>query len=245
MSNKNNQIAIVTGASSGIGRAIAVMLASEGMTVGLLGRSKTRLQQVAEEIINHGGKAYVYTVDLADEDEISDFRRQIEETYDGVQVLVHSAGAITLKSTEASSIDEFDMQYQVNLRAPYQLTQVLLPLIISCQGQIVFINSSAGLMTAKANVGQYAATKYGLRAFADSLRDELNNEGVRVLSVYPGRTASAMQAEIHKEEGRDYQPEDLMQPEDIAIVVKTALYLPRTAEMTDVSVRPMNKIKGK
>lgn len=241
---KNSQIAIVTGASSGIGRAIALMLASEGMTVGLLGRSQSRLQQVADDINKHGGKANVYTVDLANEAEISSFRQQIAEAYGGVQVLVHSAGAITLKSTETATIDELDKQYQVNLRAPYQLTQAFLPLIISCQGQIVFINSSAGLMTAKANVGQYAATKYGLRAFADSLRDEVNSKGVRVLSVYPGRTASAMQADIHKGEGRAYQPEDLMQPEDVAMVVKTALSLPRTAEMTDVSVRPMSKLKG-
>jgi short-subunit dehydrogenase len=244
MSKRNNQIAIVTGASSGIGRAIALMLASEGMTVGLLGRSKTRLQQVADEIYNHGGKANVYTVDLAKEADIANFRQQIEGLYDGVQALVHSAGAITLKSTEAASIDEFDMQYQVNLRAPYLLTQALLPLVITCQGQIVFINSSAGLMTAKANVGQYAATKHGLRAFADSLRDELNSKGVRVLSVYPGRTASFMQAQIHKEEGRPYHPEQLMQPEDVAVVVQTALNLPKTAEMTDVSLRPMNKLKA-
>lgn len=244
MSIKNDQIAIVTGASSGIGRAIAVMLASEGMTVGLLGRSKTRLQQVADEIHKHGGKAIVYTVDLSNVGEIANFRQHIEEIYDGVQVLVHSAGAIVLNSTEEAAIDELDMQYQVNLRAPYQLTQALLPMLISCQGQIVFINSSAGLMTAKANVGQYAATKHGLRAFADSLRDELNSKGVRVLSVYPGRTASTMQAEIHKEEGRPYHPEDLMQPEDVAIVVQTALNLPKTAEMTDVSIRPMSKLKA-
>jgi len=244
MTQKNNQVAIVTGASSGIGRAIALMLASEGMTVGLLGRSKSRLQLVADEIKSHGGQGIVFTVDLSSEVEIVNFRAHIDELYDGVQTLVHSAGAITLNSTESASIEDLDLQYQVNLRAPYQLTQVLLPLIISCHGQIVFINSSAGLMTAKANVGQYAATKHGLRAFADSLRDELNSKGVRVLSVYPGRTASAMQAEIHKDEDRPYHPEQLMQPEDVAAVVQTALKLPKTAEMTDVSLRPMSKLKA-
>lgn len=244
MTKKNNKIAIVTGASSGIGRAVALMLASRGMTVGLLGRSEPRLKQVADEIMAHGGQASVYTVDLSNAADITSFRAKIEELYDGIQVLVHSAGAITLNSTESALIEDLDMQYQVNLRGPYQLTQVLLPLIISCQGQIVFINSSAGILNAKANVGQYAATKHALRAFADSLRDELNSKGVRVLSVYPGRTASVMQAKIHKDEGRPYHPEELMQPEDVAAVVKVALWLPKTAEMTDVSIRPMSKLKS-
>ena len=242
MTNKNNQIAIVTGASSGIGRAIALMLASQGMIVGLLGRSKSRLKQVADEIKAHGGMANVYAVDLSNDVEIKNFSVHIGELYDGIRILVHSAGAIVLNSTESALIEDLDMQYQVNLRGPYQLTQVLLPLIISCQGQIVFINSSAGIMNAKANVGQYAATKHALRAFADSLRDELNSKGVRVLSVYPGRTASVMQAKIHKDENRPYHPEELMQPEDVASVVNAALTLPRTAEMTDVSIRPMSKL---
>ncbi len=244
MTQVNNHVAVVTGASSGIGRAIALMLASEGMAVYLLGRSESRLEQLADEINSLGGKSYVYALDLTNETEVADFRLHLEKTYDGIQVLVHSAGAIVLNDIQAASIEEFDMQYRVNLRAPYQLTQALLPLIISGQGQIIFINSSAGLMSAKADVGQYAATKHGLRAFADSLRDELNSKGVRVLSVYPGRTASAMQEEIHKEEGREYKPENLMQPEDVATVVKTAINLPSTAEMTDVSIRPMIKLKS-
>jgi len=91
-------------------------------------------------------------------------------------------------------------------------------------------------------LAQYAATKYALRAIADSLREEVNDKGVRVTSVYPGRTSSAMQAGVHAQEGRVYRPELLMQPDDVATVVMAALSLPRTAEMTDVSIRPMNKL---
>jgi short-subunit dehydrogenase len=120
------------------------------------------------------------------------------------------------------------------------LTQALLPLLKARQGQIVFINSTVGLR-AGANVGQYAATKHGLKALADSLRDEVNADGVRVLSVFLGRTATPMQAAIHEMEGRVYHPEFLMQPEDVAAVVINALSLPRTAEMTDIHVRPMIK----
>ena len=108
------------------------------------------------------------------------------------------------------------------------------------QGQIVFINSSVGL-GAKANVGQYAATKHALKAIADSLREEVNGDGVRVLSVFVGRTATRMQEAIHGMEGRAYRPERLMRPEDVATVVINVLSLPRSAEVTDIVMRPLAK----
>jgi NADP-dependent 3-hydroxy acid dehydrogenase YdfG len=90
-------------------------------------------------------------------------------------------------------------------------------------------------------LSQYAATKHALKAIADSLREEVNAEGLRVLSVYPGRTASPMQAAVHEMEGRAYHPERLMQPEDVAAVVINALSLPRSAEVTDIYIRPLLK----
>ncbi|MEJ2684988.1 MAG: SDR family NAD(P)-dependent oxidoreductase [Candidatus Sulfobium sp.] len=107
-------------------------------------------------------------------------------------------------------------------------------------GQIVFINSSAGLK-ARAGVSQYAATKHALRAVADSLREEVNAHGIRVLSIYPGRTSTPMQEIVHRMEGRIYDPDHFMRPEDIASVVINSLHLPGSAEVTDVSIRPMNK----
>jgi NAD(P)-dependent dehydrogenase (short-subunit alcohol dehydrogenase family) len=133
-----------------------------------------------------------------------------------------------------------DWQYRTNVHAPYLLTQALLPLLRRQQGQVVFINSSVGLI-ARGQVGPYAATKHALKAIADSFREEVNAEGLRVLSVYLGRTASPMQAKIHAMEGKAYHPEYLLQPSDVAAVVLNALCLPRTAEVTDISIRPMRK----
>jgi NADP-dependent 3-hydroxy acid dehydrogenase YdfG len=107
-------------------------------------------------------------------------------------------------------------------------------------GQVVFINSSAGV-SASVNLSQYAATKFALRAIADSLRQEINGESVRVLSVYPGRTAGPMQESVHKMEGKAYYPERLMQPEEVAAMVIQALSLPRSAEVTEIFMRPMIK----
>ena len=102
------------------------------------------------------------------------------------------------------------------------------------------MNSSAA-GSAPASHAAYAASKAGLRAFADSLRAEVNRDGIRVLSVFPGRTATAMQAAIFDAEGKAYRPELLLQPDDVAAAVIAALDLPRTAELTDLHVRPAIK----
>jgi len=94
---------------------------------------------------------------------------------------------------------------------------------------------------ARANVGQYAATKHALKAMADSLRDEVNPAGVRVLSVFAGRTATPMQQTIYRLEKKAYDAQLLLQPEDIASVVIHTLTLPRTAEVTDIHIRPLVK----
>jgi NADP-dependent 3-hydroxy acid dehydrogenase YdfG len=138
-----------------------------------------------------------------------------------------------------ASVDDLDRQYAINVRAPYVLTQRLLPRLIANRGQVVFINSSVGLAVKRPEVGQYAATKHALRAMADSLREEVNQKGVRVLTVYLGRTATPMQCSIFQKERRVYRPETLLQPLDVASVVVNALSLPHTVEVTDISIRPL------
>ena len=108
------------------------------------------------------------------------------------------------------------------------------------KGQIAFINSTQGLQ-AKARVGQFAATQHALKAIADSLRDEVNADGVRVFSVYPGRTATPRMEAIFTMERREYKPELLLQPGDIAEVVVNTLMMPLTAEVTNITIRPLIK----
>ena len=93
-----------------------------------------------------------------------------------------------------------------------------------------------------ADNGAYAATKHALHSLAISLRNEVNPYGVRVLSVYPGRTATPMQARVHRFEGRRYEAATLLQPSDVADMIVAALALPRTADVTDIMVRPMKKL---
>ncbi len=235
------QIAVVTGASSGIGKAIALSLANEGAKVCIVGRHLEKLETIASKTNKLSEQISIYKADLGIDDDIRSLAVSLQNEFGAIDILIHSAGTFSLGNIEQSSIEDFDYQYIINVRAAYLITQALLPgLKLRC-GQIVFINSSVGL-TAKAGVSQYAATKHALKAFADSLREEVNPEGVRVISVYPGRTATSMQAAVFKMEKRAYFPEKLMQPEDVASVVINALTLPRTAEVTDISVRPLNKL---
>jgi len=178
--------------------------------------------------------------DMESPEDIERLSQAVETNFGRLDILVHAAGVISHAAVEQAEIGELDRHYNVNFRGPYLLTTRLLPLVKASRGQIVFINSTAGL-TARANVSQYAASKHALRAFADSLRDEVNSEGVRVISVFLGRTATPMQETVCAMEERPYRPELLMQPEDVAAVVLNALQLPRTAEVTELKMRPFIK----
>jgi NADP-dependent 3-hydroxy acid dehydrogenase YdfG len=236
----NLQTAVVTGASSGIGSAIALCLSDEGVKLHLIGRDSNALETVARQAGKSSPRVETYRADLSDDADLAKLQTDLKHNCDRVDILVHSAGVITLGSLESASLAEFDRQYRTNVRAPYALTQALLPLLRAHQGSVVFINSSAGMNT-RAGISQYSATKHALKAVADSFRAEVNPDGVRVLSVYPGRTASPQQAAIHQAEGKTYSPELLMQPTDVARIIVDALKVNRTAEVTDINIRPMRK----
>ena len=237
------QMALVTGSSQGIGKAIALELAAAGAELCLVGREPGKLEAVADEARASTRRVVVFRGDLTVDGDLQELCSCIMHDVGRLDILVHSAGHYAMGPTERASPEEFDALYRANVRAPYALTQALLPLLREARGQVVFINSSVGLQ-ARATVGQFAATQHALKAIADSLRQEVNADGVRVLSVYPGRTATPRQAMIFQMEGRRYEPQLLMQPEDVATMVAHALCLPRTAEVTDISMRPMKKASG-
>lgn len=235
------QIAVITGASSGIGRALALELGAQGATLCLVGRKQETLKLVAESVQGQGPRARLYSADLARDKDIQALVGGLQQDFGRVDILIHSAGVIALGPIECTSVEDLDWQYKVNVRAPYALTQAVLPMLRPHQGEIVFMNSSVGL-TARAGIGQYAATKHALKAITDSLRDEVNPDGVRVLNVFLGRTATPMQVAVHESEGKTYKGEYLIQPEDVAMMVINALRLPRTAEVTDIRIRPLKKL---
>ena len=240
-SRLKGQTCVVSGASSGIGREIALELARAGATVCAIGRRAEALEEVAQAA--GPGRVAIYVADLTKDDEVDRLIDELVTRWGSLDVLVHSAGTISLGSLERASVDELDRQYSINVRAPYLVTQKLLPALRRSKGQIVFINSTVGL-AARSNTSQFAATQHALKAITDSLREEVNADGIRVLSVYPGRTSTPRQATIHAIEGKPYLPWRLMRPSDVASVVLNALTLGRSAELTDLQMRPMRKPDG-
>jgi len=237
------RVSVVTGASSGIGRAIALRLLSEGATVIAIGRDETRLATVRKEARGLG-TLIAEQLDLTDDAARDTFAASVTASHGQLDHLVHCAGGYVHARVAESSLDDFDTQYEVNVRAPFALTRSLLPPLRAAGtrggADIVVVNSSQGVRAA-GGTSQYAATKHAMRAVADSLRDEVNVDGIRVCSIFLGRTATPMQAAIYASEGRNYRPELLVQPEDVADVAAGVLALGRTAEVTEIHLRPAKK----
>jgi len=240
MESLKNHVAVVTGASSGIGRAIALALAGHGAELYLAARRKEALEGVAKEAQTLGERGHACSVDLTKDEDIRALGEKLQREAGRLNILVLCGGAIAHGAHDKAPLADLDLMYRSNVRGHYALIQTMLPLLRKAQGQIVFVNSSAGLRS-PANAGQFSATQHAFRSIADSLRDEVNADGIRVLSIFPGRTATPRMEKLFAKEGRAYKRELLLQPEDVAEMVTHALRLPRTAEVTDISIRPMQK----
>ena len=224
--------AIVTGAGSGIGRAITMALAREGMRVLLVGRREEPLRETARLARIPPG---LVAADLATQEGIAAVAHAAPPA---LRVLVHSAGLFLRGPVISLSHADWNAAAALNVHAPMLLTVACFAKLRAARGDVVFVNSSAGRQPAGAGTAIYAATKHALRAGADALRQEVNSQGIRVLSVFPGRTNTPMQAEVQKLEGRRIASGRLLAPDDVAAVILAALRLPARAEVTEVSIRP-------
>lgn len=236
MSIPDPALVLITGASSGIGAALARRLARTGRTLHLQGRDRPRLERLAEDVEGRGGRAVLHRFDLSDHAALDAEADRLATELPRLDALIHSAGVIALATVADAAVEHLDRQYAVNLRAPFVLTTALTPALVAAEGQVVFVNSVSGT---RVNPGwsQYAATKFGLRALADAYRQEIAGAGVRVTSVYPGRTATPMQATVHDHEGREYDPDALARADDVASSIEHALEMPRSAIVPDITVR--------
>ncbi|WP_431036982.1 SDR family oxidoreductase [Streptomyces sp. P6-2-1] len=223
---------VITGAGSGIGAAVARRLHARGDDLVLLARDAGRAKELAAALPGAG----TLVGDLAEPDRLS-WAFSHQTLPERVDALLHIAGVVDLGTVGELSLPSWRQQIDVNLLAPAELTRLFLPQLRTVRGQVLFVNSGAGL-SASPQWAAYAASKHGLKALADSLRGEEKENGVRVTTVYPGRTTSPMQAKVHRQEGKEYDATAWMDPESVATTVLTALDLPRDAVVTDLMVRP-------
>ena len=215
---------LVTGATSGIGALVAAMLRDRGDDLVLLARDADRLRADFPD-------AELLDVDLdrVDPDEVS-----VTGPLHGV---VHSAGVVDVAAVADTDADSLRRTVDVNLVAPMLLTKAVLEQVREGRGTHVFVNSGSGL-NANPTWASYNASKFGLRGFADALRQEEREHGVRVSTVYPGRTATPMQEQVHRQEGADYDAERWIRPETVAAEIVRLLDLERDATFPDVTIRP-------
>lgn len=223
---------VITGAGSGIGAAVARRLHARGDDLVLHARDAGRAKELAAAF---PGSATLVG-DLADPDRLS-WAFSHQTLPDRVDSLLHIAGVVDLGPVGELTPRAWHHQLNVNLVAPAELTRHFLPHLRASRGHVLFVNSGAGLAT-HADWTAYAASKHGLKALADGLRAEEHRNGVRVTSVYPGRTASPMQVKVHQQEGEEYDAARWIDPESVATTILTALDLPRDAEVSDLRVRP-------
>ena len=222
---------VLTGATSGIGAALTRALAQRGDTLVLLARGEASATALAADF----PQAQVLLADLADPGTLNGLGRQVDGA---VHSLLHVAGVVELSPVSRLRLHDWEEQIAVNLTSPAVLTREFLPHLRESQGIAVFVNSSAGL-SASADWAAYAASKFGLRAFADALRAEEVEHGVRVTTIYPSRTATPMQEKVHEQEGRTYDSSRWISPETVVSTILHVLDLPSDATIPDVTVRPI------
>jgi NADP-dependent 3-hydroxy acid dehydrogenase YdfG len=207
---------LVTGAGSGIGLALADRLAARGDRVIRLTRD---------------------VVDLEDTVAVARWASDFVDDLDRLDSLLHVAGTVDLGPVAELDVDVWQRHLAVNLTAPAVLTSQLLPALRAAGGTVVFVNSSAGLV-ANAGWSAYAASKFGHRALADTVRAEVAGNGVRVTTVFPSRTATPMQEKVHEQEGRTYDAARWIRPGTVVDSVVHVLDLPPDATIPELVIRP-------
>lgn len=220
--NLKGKNAIITGAGRGIGRAIAIALASEGVNVGLLARSEEHLQEVVKEAEAQGVKAVFATADVSSNDEVTKAIHSLTSELGTVDILINNAGIAKFGKFMDLEVEEWEKIIQVNLMGVYYVTRAVLPSMIEQQsGDIINISSSAGQKGAPIT-SAYSASKFGVMGITESLAMEVRKHNIRVSALTPSTVATDLAIDNDLTDGN---PDKVMQPEDIAEFIVSQLKL--------------------
>jgi clavulanate-9-aldehyde reducatase len=240
------RVAVITGASSGIGEATATAFSRAGATVALGARRRDRLQALADRL---DGASSVHEVDLTDEAAARDFIAAVHAEHGGLQILVNNAGLMLLGAVNGADVSEWRRMLEVNLWALLVCTHAALPLIAeSGGGDIVNVSSVAG-RRADAGAAVYNMTKFGVHGFSEALRQEALHSGIRVTTVAPGFVETELQGHNRNpvvRQALERSREEIGEPltaDDIADAVLYAVSRPAHVCVNEVVVRPTTQAR--
>ncbi len=208
-----NKVAIVTGASRGLGRAIAKRFAAEGAAVCLCARNGDLLRSVSLEILSRGGKVMFEQTDVADEQQVLEFVAACTSMWNGIDILVNNAGVLGSRNALADySLAEWQKVMAVNVTGVFLMTKHVLP-HFNNGGSILNVSSSVG-RTPKVNWGAYAVSKFALEGITRLFAEELRSQNVRVNSINPGGVATEMRHQAFPQEDQNTlrKPEEILDP---------------------------------
>jgi NADP-dependent 3-hydroxy acid dehydrogenase YdfG len=237
MPDDSSRVAVITGASSGIGEATARALAADGHRVALIARRIERVEALAEEL---GNDALAIKADVTDRDAIAAAAQRVQEEAGGADILINNAGVMLLGPFSSGQRADYRQMLEANLLGAITVTELFLDQLRDGGGDLVNISSVAG-RTARPGNAVYAATKWGINGWSESLRQELQPD-VRVMVIEPGAVATELAEHItHAETKRateEFVKETAIQPEDIAEVIAFAIARPRRMTLNEILVRP-------
>lgn len=245
-------VALVTGASSGIGQATARVLAARGAAVALVARRGDRLEQLGAEIAEAGGTALPIEADVGDEEQAATAVARTVEELGRLDVLVNNAGVMLLGPVVDAPVEEWERMVQVNLLGLLYTAHAALPhLLAAADGKprgvadMVNISSVAGRIARKGS-GVYNATKHGVGAFSEALRQEVTGRRLRVSLVEPGAVDTELQShnrpEIEQQIRDRFTDMDILQPEDIADAIAYVVTRPAHVAVNEILVRPTEQV---
>ncbi len=226
-----DKVAVVTGAGSGIGEAIATLLHEEGVKVILAGRNKDKLQNVANQLAQDSVK--VVPTDVTKKEEVDELIKIAQQTFGGLDIVINSAGQMLSSKITDYQVDEWDSMIEVNIKGTLYTTQAALPTMLEqSSGHLINIASISGFEVTKSST-IYSATKAAVHTITQGLEKELAKTGVKVTSISPGMVDTAITAA--------YNPTDRkkLEPQDIAEAVLYALTQPSHVNVNEITVRPV------
>jgi NADP-dependent 3-hydroxy acid dehydrogenase YdfG len=239
----DGKVAIVTGASSGIGEATALALAAQGARVALAARRADRLETLTQRIADSGGQAVPIVADVADEAQVGEMVDKTKAQWGRIDILVNNAGVMLLGPIDGANTEDWRRMININVLGLMYATHAVLPLMkAQGEGHIVNISSVAGRI-ARAGTGVYNATKWAVGAFSEALRQEVYKDKIRVTIIEPGVVATELPQHITDPRGKEqaqalYQSMTPLESQDIAAAIAYAVTQPPHVNVNEILIRP-------